>query len=45
MKTGNKQMVMSLIDEISRLYKEKESILTSFVISTIPTKVMDAFTD
>lgn len=45
MKTGNNQTAMSLIDEISRLYKEKESILTPFVIRSIPTKVMDAFTE
>ena len=43
MKTGNKQTVKSLIDEISRLYKEKESILIPFVISSIPTKIMEAF--
>ena len=41
MKTGNKQAVMSLIDEISRLHKEKESILTPFVISSIPTKIIN----
>lgn len=45
MKTGNKQMAKSLIDEISCLYKDKESILVPFVISSIPTKVMDAFTE
>ena len=45
MKTGNKQTVKSLIDDISRLYKEKESILVPFVIRSIPTKVMDAFTE
>lgn len=45
MKTGNKQAVMSLIDEVSRLHKEKESILTPFVISSIPTKIMDAFAE
>ena len=43
MKTGNKQTIKSLIDEISRLYKEKESILIPFVISSIPTKIMEAF--
>ena len=45
MKTGNKQTVKSLIDEISCLYKDKESILVPFVISSIPTKVMDTFTE
>lgn len=45
MKTGNKQTAKSLIDEISCLYKDKESILVPFVISSIPTKVMDAFTE
>ena len=45
MKTGNKQTVKSLIDEISRLYKEKESILIPFVISSIPTKIMEAFAE
>ena len=43
MKTGNKQTIKSLIDEISRLYKEKESILIPFVVSSIPTKIMEAF--
>ena len=43
MKTGNKQTLKSLIDEISRLYKEKESILIPFVVSSIPTKIMEAF--
>lgn len=45
MKTGNKQTTKSLIDEISCLYKDKESILVPFVISSIPTKVMDVFTE
>ena len=45
MKTGNKQTIKSLIDEISRLYKEKESILIPFVISSIPTKIMEAFAE
>ena len=45
MKTGNKQTVKSLIDEISHLYKEKESILIPFVISSIPTKIMEAFAE
>ena len=45
MKTGNKQAVMSLIDEISHLYKEKESILVPFVIRSIPTKIMEAFAE
>ena len=45
MKTGNKQTVQSLIDEISRLYKERESILIPFVIKSIPTKIMEAFAD
>ena len=45
MKTGNKQTIKSLIDEISRLYKEKESILIPFVISSIPTKIMEAFVE
>ena len=43
MKTGNKQTLKSLIDEISDLYKKKESILIPFVISSIPTKIMEAF--
>ena len=45
MKTGNKQTIKSLMDEISRLYKEKESILIPFVIKSIPTKIMEAFAD
>ena len=45
MKTGNKQTIKSLIDDISRLYKEKESILIPFVISSIPTKIMEAFAE
>ena len=45
MKTGNKQTLKSLIDDISRLYKEKESILIPFVISSIPTKIMEAFAE
>ena len=45
MKTGNKQSIKSLVDEISRLYKEKETILIPFIIRSIPTKIMDAFTD
>ena len=45
MKTGNKQTIKSLIDEISHLYKEKESILIPFVISSIPTKIMEAFAE
>ena len=45
MKTGNKQSIKSLLDEISHLYKERESILISFVISPIPTKIMEAFTE
>lgn len=45
MKTGNKQTVQSLMDEISRLYKERESILIPFVISSIPTKIMEAFAE
>ena len=45
MKTGNKQTLKSLIDEISDLYKEKESILIPFVISSIPTKIMEAFAE
>ena len=45
MKTGNKQTIKSLIDEISCLYKERESILIPFVISSIPTKIMEAFVE
>ena len=45
MKTGNKQTFKSLIDEISCLYKERESILIPFVISSIPTKIMEAFAE
>lgn len=45
MKTGNKQTIKSLIDEISHLSKEKESILIPFVISSIPTKIMEAFAE
>ena len=45
MKTGNKQTFKSLIDEISCLYKERESILIPFVISSIPTKIMEAFVE
>ena len=45
MKTGNKQTLKSLIDEISDLYKKKESILIPFVISSIPTKIMEAFAE
>ena len=45
MKTGNKQTIKSLMDEISCLYKEKESILIPFVIKSIPTKIMEAFAD
>ena len=45
MKTGNKQTIKSLIDEISCLYKERESILIPFVISSIPTKIMEAFAE
>ena len=45
MKTGNKQTVKSLIDELSCLYKERESILIPFVIRSIPTKVMEAFVE
>ena len=45
MKTGNKQSIKSLLDEISHLYKERDSILIPFVIRSIPTKVMDAFTE
>lgn len=45
MKTGNKQTLKSLIDEISDLYKKKESILIPFVVSSIPTKIMEAFAE
>ena len=45
MKTGNKKTIKSLEDEIAHLYKEKESILIPFVISSIPTKVMEAFVE
>lgn len=45
MKTGNKQTLKSLIDDVSRLHKDKESILIPFVISSIPTKIMEAFTE
>ena len=45
MKTGNKQTIKSLLDEICHLYKERESILIPFVIKSIPTKVMEAFTE
>lgn len=45
MKTGNKQTLKSLMDEISHLSKEKESILIPFVISSIPTKIMEAFAE
>lgn len=45
MKTGNKQTIKSLIDELSCLYKERESILIPFVIRSIPTKVMEAFAE
>lgn len=45
MKTGNKKTIKSLEDEISHLYKEKESILIPFVISSIPTKIMEAFAE
>ena len=45
MKTGNKQTIKSLIDELSCLYKERESILIPFVISSIPTKIMEAFVE
>ena len=45
MKTGNKKTIKSLEDDIACLYKEKESILIPFVISSIPTKIMEAFTE
>ena len=45
MKTGNKQTIKSLEDEISHLSKEKESILIPFVISSIPTKIMESFAE
>ena len=45
MKTGNKQSIKSLLDEISHLYKERDSILIPFVIKSIPTKLMEAFTE
>ena len=45
MKTGNKQTIKSLMDELSCLYKERESILIPFVISSIPTKIMEAFAE
>ena len=45
MKTGNKKTIKSLEDEIACLYKERESILIPFVINSIPTKIMDAFTE
>ena len=45
MKTGNKQTIKSLLDEISHLYKERDSILIPFVIKSIPTKLMEAFTE
>ena len=45
MKTGNKQTIKSLEDEIACLYKERESILIPFVISSIPTKIMEAFAE
>ena len=45
MKTGNKKTINSLVDEIACLYKERESILIPFVISSIPTKIMEAFAE
>ena len=45
MKTGNKQTIKSLEDEIVCLYKERDNILVPFIISSIPPKIMDTFNE